>query len=328
MKRFIFVARDIMSARIMLAVIKSLRATGHAVFVIAEGKALDVFQKNGITPYFYGSDTLTPLGINGVVRFIKTLNPHAICVGTSIPINWEKEFADAGFELGIPVVAFADTWGALERLKGAIPDIAFVIDTAEARHVVGRKLAKRAEVIGDIASEENVQISSMQREALDKICGDKTSIMLVGDHLDNVEEIVSTAVQSIRLEKNPQGFMLFGSFVHPKLAKEAKVKYVLGRITEMLDGLPFYAGHRELDLNTDQMAGYSDITVTSFATPGRYAIFNGNLFMSVAGPCSTELMRRECGFDVYPLVSGVVIPVLTGKTPISEVWNDTYEYKV
>ena len=299
MKAILFVLRDIMSARIALPIIK-LALQYLPVATIAEGKAVGICKEAGITLFLEGSHEQNPMSNAHQILF--NLDPDVVCIGCSSPINWELTIAKEAHKQNIPVVALCDIWGCLGRLKGFVPELALVIDVDEAMKEVNAGRAESVAIIGDIASTTKIVLTREKDRALRKVCAGKTSVLIVGDHLDNVEEVASAVAQSIRLEPDPSKFVIFGSFVHPKLAGYPNVVPILHKIEQMFDGLNFVK-HQELGVNTDELAAFCDYTATAFSTPGRIAIHHGKRFLSVDGPKSRELQIRETGFDVNPLVS-------------------------
>lgn len=305
MKTFLIVARDLMSARIQLPVINLMIKAGHRIHIIAEGRAISVFTEAGLTPFFTGDDSLAPFGDAKVEARLREINPDALLIGCSAPINWELEFAKGARNQEIPVIAFSDIWGALKRLDGFVPDLALVIDEAEAQTVFTNRLAKRACVIGDIASVVSTAIADKEKEALlDAAIKAKKHVLIVGDDNDNVVEVVSTVVDCFSLEKR-EDIVIVPRLIHPKMANNPEVKPIVEKCNNLLwqHRVEKYDG-----ISTDALAARCQYTAASFSTAIRIALHHGKRALSVRGEKSDKLLFRDTGLTVYPLVEQLVVP--------------------
>lgn len=322
-KRFIFVARDIMAATIQLPVIRELKRLGHEVSVFAEGRASSIFREAKIEPDICtkNSDVLANMSDIEIFAIFTHLKPDVVCVGCSVPNNWESRFAACAREIRIPTVAFVDTWGAITRLGGVNVRTALTIDEYDGKCAQSSGFCDNYTVVGDIASTKVVSIPDDKLQALRKLCDDAVkSVLIVGDHLSNVREVVWIVTDSIRQEEHPEKFPIFGSFVHPKLANEPGVKDILAKVRHQLLGLNFI-DHREIGVSTDQLAAFCDITATSFSTPLRIALFSGKQAISVSGSLSLDLMERETGSYGHPLVRQEVVDGLHHPT---KLWRNQF----
>ncbi|HYC34331.1 MAG TPA: hypothetical protein VEC13_01215 [Candidatus Paceibacterota bacterium] len=323
-KTILFVLRDLVPTRIAIRLIRKFKAAGHIVEVIAEGRAVEELRGAGIDIRHAGDNNLDRF--IGAEPILSKISPHIVVVGCSFPINWELEFAQAARSKNIPVAAIVDIWGGLQqRLQGFIPDLALVIDAAEVNAIMGAKLAQKAVVIGDIASQADITMSEKKRQWLDQVCDGKSSVLIVGDSKANVEEIVTWTVQAMnRVLGGREYYRIFGSFVHPKEKDAPENKGLLTRIHQMLSSLQFI----EHDgISIDALAAYCDVTVTCFSTPGRIALHNGKRFVSIAGPDSLTLLKDETGQAEFELVRRRIVPALDEVQPFSYWINPLHEQK-
>lgn len=319
MKSVLLVLRDTMTARMILPVAALFRARGVAVSVIAEGRAVDICRDSGIATLYAGDSGNLPFSKIGtsIDSVLESLAPDVVCVGTSIPNNWEVEFAKAGTARGIPVAVFSDTWGGLQRLQGVKARMAFVVDQHEKDSVDGAGLAQECVVIGDIAS----TFAKVERtSAIDT----RTSILAVGDDPATASEIIETVGKCIRLEDDPGRFVLIPRLMHPKYATTDIERDLASFTTKALEGLPVNALS---GVSTDALAARADYTVACFSTSLRVAIHHGRRGVSVATSGCMELLKRETGNDEYPLVRYGVIPAVVDAQAFTRLDWRTYESK-
>ncbi|MBI4160527.1 MAG: hypothetical protein HY506_01310 [Candidatus Yanofskybacteria bacterium] len=270
------------------------------------------------------------------------------------PSNWELEFALIAEKFGIPIVAVEDIWGGLSKLKDVVPDLTLIMDNSMEESIqrstrrrnnmllfdaVGsgnreyekeavnrvvteekedleryRSLSRHWCIIGDIASTVDAGAPPDKLAMFNETIQDKTSVLIVGDHLDNVLELVEMVVASIKLEKKPGDFIIVTRLVHPKLVNDPSVAPTLEAAKRLLEGLVV---NRFDGISTDALAARCNYTCTCYSTPLRIAIHHGQRAISVQGPKSNKLMKDETGFDEYPLVTAGTIPALTEPTRIS-----------
>lgn len=309
--------RDIMAAKMGLAVLDALTTQDQKIFLAVEGRAIELAQRTDLKVVARGSDELKPMGLaQNWLR--EELKPDAVVIGCSAPINWELELAMSARALQIPVVVCEDIWGALSRLQGFVPDLALTIDDWR----LSSEKAKNYQVVGDIASQVDTSVPKSAKDAevvFQNTVAGKVSIMIVPDHPDNVLEVVTLVAESLRLETNPSQFVCYYSLWHPKYADTTQFPqyaHVLPEVTRLTQGLFFV--HRGV-LSTDALTRMCDLTIGAFTTPLRTALHHGKRAISIAGPESLKLLRRETGFNEYPLVTAKVIPAIAKPQPISEV---------
>src|SRR3989344_1646622 len=270
MAKIVAVARDIMSARNMLPVIKMLLGMGIEISIIAEGQAIRILEEAGLPLLAKGDDTLTSFAVShGDVRsVIQQISQDLILVGASSPINWEQELGVCAQAMGIPVVAFGDVWGAMSRFRPPfVPDLALVIDEYEAARVVAEGRARHARVIGDIASLGGASTQpSMSEEAgrLSALNKTYSTILVVPDSTDNALEVVEFISKSIRFTTDPDSFVVIPRLIHPKLAHEPGTAAIIERANDLLSGIHV----EQFDgLPTDVIAAMAGYTATCLSTP-------------------------------------------------------------
>lgn len=329
MKKILFVLRDAVPTRIAVQLIRLLSLRGHEIVVIAEGGAVSICKEAGIPLHVEGNASMSKIMTATILR---TINPSLVCISCSSPINWELQFAWVAQKSkpSIPVVAIGDIWGALTRLQNSDgvqfqPDMAMVIDNAEAYKVMRAGLTKNTVVIGDVASLPPPQITPEKRAWLEKTCAGKYSVLIVADHTQNAIEVASIATQAIRWEKDPSKFVVFASFVHPKLRNDPNIRPILVLAEAQLHDLNYV--HHE-DISTDTLASICDVTVTCASTPGRIALHHRKRFLSVVGEASRKILFKEMGADRFHLERAGVIPGINGESSISNTLSDdTYEHR-
>lgn len=318
-KKVLGVFRDLMSAKIGLPILQAVQKEDVEIFLVVEGLAVGLGKESGLKILTEGDNGLSPL--DNAHLLIKETDPDIVCIGCSSPINWELQFAKLARELQIPVVACEDIWGGLSRLKNFNPDLALVMDNRSSWQVQTKKYC----VVGDIASTINPPISDDQQiEAtrLETITKEKTVIMVVGDHTRNALEILELVANSVRLENQPDQFVITYSLVHPKLVGTHEGDQILKPAEQILAGL---AVDQFSGLSTDMRTIRCNITVSTFSTPLRIALHHGQRAISAMGPLSQALMEEETGFSIYPLVENGTIPLLNQPRKLSEIDWPMYE---
>ncbi len=324
--RVLSVLSGIMSARVTIPILTELKKKGVETPIIAEGRAVVVCKEKGWPLIVEGDDELKPYEVERARKDLRRIKPDVALVGTGLcPSNWEKRFAwVAGKELGLPVVAVEDIWGGVTRLEGFVPDWAFVMDEFSAKKIMmgsdGFKYPPI--VIGDIASITDTKISGTDRTNHDSkeagliaTLSKYTLVLIVGDHLNNVLELVKIVAESIKLENHPDEFVVVPRLVHPKLVNDPNVTPILEEAKRLFKGLEVY--HFD-GISTDALAARCDYTATCFSTPLRIALHHGKRAISVQGPKSNKLMKDETGFDEYPLVTAGAVPALVEPARITE----------
>lgn len=341
-KKILQVYRDLMGAKVGLPIAKGLIESGIDMSTIAEGRAVGVCEENHFSMLYKGNDEQKSFGDPSVkAQLFAEEKPDALMIGCSSPTNWELELAEAAQGLGVPIIAVSDIWGALKRLSGITVDLALVIDEHEATRVTYKLWVQRqptmphvktAVVIGDYASATNVSIPDSQKdleERLMKTVSERETILIVGDRNENIIELVEMVAMSVKMEKNPDDYVIIPRLLHPKFLAPgaevpAAVKKILEDVNLLLTGLNVDSFDRTTDgklvrLGTDAIAARAKYTVTAFSTPLRIAIHNGRRGVSVGGPISKMYMGEETSFSTYPLVDSNVVPELRAPTPFSAI---------
>ncbi len=300
-----------MSAKVALPILAEAKVQGNDVAIVAEGRATTICEESGLVLLIRGTDELQQFGHSQVSQVLNDYVPDVLLIGLSAPINWELEFAQVARGFKVPVVAIEDIWGGLTRLNGFVPDLALVMDSLAKRLAESYKRVLNCEIIGDIAStikpvipENKLGEAGRMRTLHDE---GKKIILIVGDHTQNVLEIVDLVTASVRLEPNPSNFVVTHSLVHPKLVGTPEGDAILEPATRLLKGLRVeqFGG-----LSTDARAARAHYTATCFSTPLRIALHHGQRAISVMGPISKALLKKETGTHSYPLAASGVVPAL------------------
>lgn len=209
--------------------------------------------------------------------------------------------------------------GALSRLKGLVPDLALVIDNIAATKIKEARSARKCSIVGDIASTINPPVSddlASEARRLEELAREKTVIMIVADHTANAIQLVKTVADSVRLEKDPNQFVISYSLVHPKLIGTEEGNRILGPASDLLEGLTVdqFGG-----LSTDARVVRSNITATAYSTVGRIALHHGKRFVSVWGREIEKIHLEENRRSGFSLTQEGVVPRLSGPHPFSSL---------
>lgn len=331
-KKILFVLRDLVPARIALALIPLLQAAGYEVDVIAEGRAVNECREKGVEVSRNGDDTMAPIMTAMILHQVK---PDLVCVGCSSPSNWEKAFAAVAKKSKIPVMAIADIWGALPRLQATgtgssvpekwtgagtpfVVDFACVIDRSEQRKVTRQsKLAKVGIITGDIASATadamiRTQGSKLHETRLSELYGARRRLILVvGDNNDLVPDICRAVAHAISESEEPRQYVVVPRLVHPKFQHDEDVSRMVAAALAEFDGLQvehFSVGDDRA--STDWLATRCTIVAASYSTPCRIALHAKMRAVSIQSPLCLEWMEKETGSRTFPLCENGAIPIL------------------
>jgi hypothetical protein len=138
-KVVLVVLKDVSPTRMAVPVVKRLREAGITVRIVAEGAAVEEWQKlmserPCMTPHpDCGVDFLGRALFN---RFL----PSAVVVGLSCGINLERQIAQIATSRNpsVPVVFLEDMAGACERLQGVVPSLV-VCSSVHAKQMARRR---------------------------------------------------------------------------------------------------------------------------------------------------------------------------------------------
>ncbi len=306
------VFKDIGSADVGIPLMQTARERGHKTVVIAEGLAAGMFEREGFTLFFKGSENFKtepfPFDMTAALETLQRNEKNPVVItGTSFPVNLEREATRAAHELGLPLAVIEDFWTGSKRVieSGAVPDLILTPDDYAAiclRKELGKDV--RIATVGMQAADLETLFggNNAAENAIDRLkTRYGTTIFVATGGETNTDDELRLFVACLRRTKT-DAVIIPG--LHPKIAhlvSAAHSNRTYGeewlRILET-SGFPV----AQCDAPSEHLAGLADVSAGGFSTLLVTAASAGRRVFAINTPATRERLEAQSYVHRFPLV--------------------------
>jgi hypothetical protein len=312
--------KDVSPTRMAVPVVRHLREAGIAVHIVAEGAAVEEWQKlmgerQCMTPPpDCGVDLLDRALFN---RFL----PSAIVVGLSCGINLERKIAQiaTSSEFPVPVVFLEDMAGAHERLQGATPSLV-VCSSVHAKQMARKRYKDsiRYSNAGLISFPDKPTIvSSKVAEIVSAIHGAGKVLVLwaesvgVGQFSEQAtHEQIDLVAKCAELSNKLSPRCMVTASVHPRWKKGGVGQEWPAMLSERVRESITIDG-----ATGDELASVADFTLSSGPGSLMRALYAGKRAIALATPSTKAQWKESHGYPSLPLIDEGIVQTL--ECPVS-----------